>query len=79
MSAEARPPLPERRAPTHVLVLEVPLHIDEGQTFYFDPLADALNLVLALSRVATIGVLCDGPRASIQPSWWWEQERGASG
>lgn len=62
----AREPLPERRAPTHTLVVEVPLHIGEGQTLYFDPIQDALRAVLSISRLASIGLLCDEVQAHIK-------------
>lgn len=62
----SREPLPERREPTHTLVIEIPLHIGEGQTLYFDPIQDALRTVLSLSRLASIGLLCGEVQASIK-------------
>jgi hypothetical protein len=61
-----REPLSERRAPTHTLVVEVSMHIGDGQTLYVDPIQDALRTVLALSRLATIGVLCGEVQATIK-------------
>lgn len=62
---EGSPPRPERRAPTHTLVFEVPLWIEEGRTLYFDPIQDALAVLLSISRLVSSGVLCGDPRASI--------------
>lgn len=64
--ASEHPPLPERRKPTHTLVVEIPLHIAAGQTFYFDPLRDALRIALSLSRLSTEGLLCDDPQVMVR-------------
>lgn len=61
-----REPRPERREPTHTLIVEVPLHIGEGATFYFDPVQDAVRTILPLTRLASIGALCDGVQVSIR-------------
>lgn len=62
----AREPLPERREPTHTLVVAVPLHIGEGQSLYFDPIQDALRTVLAISRLASLGLLCGDVQATVK-------------
>ena len=61
-----REPLPIKADPTHVLRIEIPMRIEDGKTFYFDPMQDAVRLVLALSRLATIGVLCGDAELSIE-------------
>lgn len=49
-----------RREPTHVLTVEVPIHIDDEQPD-FDPWRDAIRTVLAVSRAAYDGVICGDP------------------
>ena len=58
-------PLPEHRSPTHVLRIEVPLHLDKDGQIYFDPVRDAIQTVLALSRLASSGALCGQPQVTI--------------
>jgi len=72
-TVEKREPLPAKDKPTHVLRVEVPLRIDEGQTLYFDPIKDALDQVLALSRLATAGLVCGSAQVSVD-----EPERDAA-
>jgi hypothetical protein len=61
-----REPLPERAEPTHTLHIKVPIRIQEGTTYYIDPMKDAVQLVLALSRISTLGVLCGSPVVSVE-------------
>ncbi len=56
----------EYQPPTHTLVVEIPIHIDPGKTLDIDPVQDALRITLALSRLATLGVLCGVPQATIR-------------
>jgi hypothetical protein len=61
---------PERRPPTHILTIEVPLALDVDlvgrEVQDFDPLREALSIVLALSRLAVAGALCDDPTVSVR-------------
>jgi methylaspartate ammonia-lyase len=55
--------LPERRPPTHVLTIEIPLNLDNG-IGNFDPVEDAVRICLGLARAAYVGVICDDPQVS---------------
>lgn len=55
-----------KKKPTHVVVVEIPLHIEEGQTFPAGPFREALRVVLALVRLGTVQLLCDDPNVSIR-------------
>jgi hypothetical protein len=51
----------EKKPPTHTLVVEVALHVEDPEDLpQINPFKDALDLVLALSRVATLGYLASG-------------------
>jgi hypothetical protein len=54
-------PLPERREPTHVLQIEVPLYLDEAKRegWAYDPVKQALEIALSSSRAAYDGVICN--------------------
>lgn len=64
-TVEKREPVPAKDEPTHVLRVEVPLRIDEGKTLYFDPIKDALDQVLAISRLASAGLVCGNTQVSV--------------
>lgn len=57
--------LHERRAPTHTLTIRVPLNLDANpaaETWDIQAaLAEALKLILSVSRVGTLSLLCDDP------------------
>lgn len=55
----------ERRPPTHVLVIEVPLKLDVPAPDY-DPVQDALRVALSISRAAYGGHICDDPHVSLR-------------
>lgn len=63
MSGLTTEQLPERRSPTHILRVDIPLHINGERTF--DPLQDALRIVLSVSRLAVEDVLCDDPNVTL--------------
>ena len=48
---------------THVLTIRVPLHVDE--TFDFNPLEEALRVIMPLTRLATTGAVCDDITVSV--------------
>lgn len=54
-----------RRPPTHTLIVEVPMHLEGRDTAAFDPVQDAMRVVLALSRVAAEGFICDDVQVSL--------------
>jgi hypothetical protein len=56
------------RAPTHVLTVSVPLHLDEDDTFDYDPVYQALSVVMAVSRLAVDGALCGNVDVTITPT-----------
>jgi hypothetical protein len=47
-----------QRDPTHLLVVNVPIHLDRDASFDYDPVHDALNVVMSVSRLAVDGVAC---------------------
>jgi len=54
-----------QRDPTHLLVVTVPIHLDDFDRlrthppgFDYDPLQQALNVVMSVSRLAVDGVVC---------------------
>lgn len=55
----------ERREPTHTLVIEIPVDMTGAEGKNFDPLQDALQVVLAVSRLAVDGVLADTPNVRL--------------
>jgi hypothetical protein len=57
----SEPKLPERKAPTHVLRIEVPINIEAAsrETTRFDALQEAIKLTISLSRAAYVDVICD--------------------
>ncbi len=57
--------LPVRRAPTHVLTVEVPLYLQDREAARFDPVQDAMRVVLALSRAAAEGYVCDDVQVTL--------------
>ena len=57
--------LPVRRAPTHVLTVEVPLYLQDLDAARFDPVQDAMRVVLALSRAAAEGYVCDDVQVTL--------------
>lgn len=60
----------ERAKPTHVLRVEVPLDLSE-RSVDFDAVSDALGTVLAISRAAMSGEICDEiiVNAIENPTW----------
>ena len=54
------------RSPTHTLVIEVPLCLEDRETARFDPVQDALRIALSLSRLASEGFYCGNAQASIR-------------
>jgi hypothetical protein len=56
--------LSERRAPTHIMWVEVPLDLSERSPD-FDAVADALRMVLAISRAALSGEICADPQVTM--------------
>jgi hypothetical protein len=60
-----RPALRERRQPTHVLVVEIPVFLDADVSRNYDPLQNALRTVLSVSRLAVDDVLCDDPTVTV--------------
>jgi hypothetical protein len=63
--AEAMSHLPERKPPTHVLRIEIPLNMNNGKG-NFDPIQDAIQIALSLSRAAYVGSICDTPSLSLR-------------
>lgn len=59
--------LTERRAPTHILRIEVPLNLNDPP-YDYDPVADALKLALAISRAGFAGHICDDPAVTMEES-----------
>lgn len=59
--------LPERRDPTHVLTITIPLAL-EPPAPDFDAVADAVRLALAVSRAAYTGHVCDEVTVAIADS-----------
>ncbi len=57
--------LPERREPTHTLTVEVPLYLHDLDAARFDPVQDAMRVVLALSRAAAEGFVCDDVQVTL--------------
>lgn len=55
---------PERRAPTHVLTVTIPLNLRNGKGD-FDPIQDAVMTVLSLSRAMYVGSICDSPSLTL--------------
>jgi len=51
--------LSERRAPTHIMRVEIPLDLS-NRSPDFDAVKDALRIVFAVSRAAFSGDICDG-------------------
>jgi len=49
---------------THLLIVTVPIHLDDDVTFDYDPLQQALNVVMSVSRLAVDGVVCGDVLAS---------------
>lgn len=56
--------LPERRDPTHVVRIEVPLCLSDPSPD-FDAVADAVTIALAVSRAAYSGHICDGAQVTM--------------
>ena len=52
-------PLPERRAPSHIMLIEVPLNMMIEPAPDFDAVADSVKIALALSRAAYSRNICD--------------------
>jgi hypothetical protein len=56
-------PLPERRASTHILRFEVPLNLEANPAAESydieDAMRQAFDMILAILRVGTLGLLCD--------------------
>lgn len=65
MDDQASPALPERRTPTHLLRIVVPLALDEPPRNY-DAVAQAVRLVLAVSRAGFDGYICDDVQVSME-------------
>ena len=58
--------LSERRAPTHILRIDVPLSLSDDELPYdYDPVADAMKLALAISRAGFAGHICDDPQVTM--------------
>lgn len=56
----------DRRPPTHILRVDVPLFIDNDPTGPpFDAFKDAIQLTLSLSRLAYAEVICDDPNVKL--------------
>lgn len=55
-----------KRKPTHVFYVEIPVHVGEGATLSFDPAKDAIRTVLAVSRAAFYGFICDDPMVTVR-------------
>jgi hypothetical protein len=54
-------------SPTHVLTVEVPLSLEpEMMPYDYDPVKDAVQLVLAVSRAGFSGHICDGVQVSVE-------------
>lgn len=51
--------------PTHVLVIEVPLNLDNGKGD-FDPIHDTIATALNISRAAYVGSICGDPQVSLR-------------
>lgn len=49
----------ERRQPTHRLVVTLPLDLTGAESFTYDAVEAALRVVIAVSRLAVDGVVCD--------------------
>lgn len=55
-----------KREPTHVMRFEVPLYLtDPPDATDFDPIQDALHTIIALSRAAYLGAICDDAQVSL--------------
>lgn len=52
--------------PTHILYVEIPLAIEDENAPDFDPAQDAIRAVLAVSRAAHAGAICDDPMVTIR-------------
>jgi hypothetical protein len=52
--------------PTHILYIEVPLRIEGENSPNFDPVKDAIRNVIAISRAAYAGAICDDPMVTIR-------------
>lgn len=52
------------QAPTHIMRIEIPLCLADPSS-EFDPVADALKLVLSISRVGFAGQICDDPQVTM--------------
>ena len=48
-----------RRERTHTLTISIPLHLDDAAALDYDPVRDALNVVMSVSRLAVDGAVCD--------------------
>ena len=54
----------DRRKPTHVLVIEVPLVLDVPHDF--DPVQDAIRTIMPITRLGVSDALADDPNVSIR-------------
>jgi len=58
--------LPIKRERTHTLTISIPLHLDDAESFDYDPVYTALSVVMSVSRMAVDGVVCDDVNVSLQ-------------
>ena len=66
----------ERRAPTHALTITVPLNLDANPAAESydiqDAMAEAVQVVLRIARVGTLGLLSDNPIVTLEV--WLSEE-----
>lgn len=56
----------ERREPTHVMRFEVPLYLEDPPTVTdFDPVKDAFEAIIAISRAAYLNAICGEGHVSL--------------
>ena len=55
----------ERRAPTHIMRIEVLLNLTDAP-YDYDAVADALKLALSISRAGFAGLICDDPQVTLE-------------
>jgi hypothetical protein len=51
-------PSEAEREPSHTLIIRIPLCLDDGASFDYDPVHTALNVVMHVTRLAVDRVLC---------------------
>lgn len=61
----------ERKPPTHLLQINVPLNLEANpavESYVIqDAMHEALQLVVRIARVGTLGLLCDDPEVVFRP------------